>query len=101
LEKQDQGMVANLTLRQRRAAPHEPLRAIVSNADPIGFGLKISMPPGWRDREVGQGDDASGELPGGKRFQPERIKAIIAGSDDFSRNRGMTSGLPAQKAGRL
>jgi len=92
LEKQDQGTVANLTLRQRtelhRTNPvcancHELL-------DPIGFGLENFDAIGrWRDREEnGAAIDASGELPGGKRFSsPQELKAIIAErSEDFTRN---------------
>src|SRR5688572_30723184 len=92
LEKQDQKEVADLTLRERtelhRANPvcancHQTL-------DPIGFGLENFDSIGrWRDREASGGViDASGELPGGKRFSsPKELKAIIAErSDDFSRN---------------
>jgi hypothetical protein len=50
--------------------------------DPIGFGLENFDAIGrWRDRDSnGQPIDASGELPGGKRFaSPKDLKAIIAG----------------------
>ena len=92
LEKQDQGTVANLTLRQRTELHRAS--AICANChqtlDPIGFGLENFDAIGrWRDREEnGAAIDASGELPGGKRFSgPKELKAIIAQrSDDFSRN---------------
>ena len=92
LEKQDQGAVANLTLRQRTELHRT--NAVCANChqtlDPIGFGLENFDAIGrWRDREENGGAiDASGELPGGKRFSsPKELKAIIAGrSEDFSRN---------------
>jgi hypothetical protein len=92
LEKQDQGTIANLTLRQRTELHRT--NAICANChqmlDPIGFGLENFDAIGrWREREENGGEiDASGELPGGKRFSsPKELKAIIAGrGEDFSRN---------------
>jgi len=92
LEKQDQLAVANLTLRQRTELHRT--NAVCANChqtlDPIGFGLENFDAIGrWRDREENGGViDASGELPGGKRFSsPKELKAIIASrSDDFARN---------------
>ena len=92
LEKQDQGTVAKLTLRQRTELHRtNPVCANCHKTlDPIGFGLENFDAIGrWRDQEEHGGViDASGELPGGKRFSsPKELKAIIAGrSDDFSRN---------------
>lgn len=92
LEKQDQGKVAGLTLRQRMELHRtNPVCANCHQTlDPIGFGLENFDAIGrWRDREENGGlIDASGELPGGKRFSsPKELKAIIAQrSDDFSRN---------------
>lgn len=92
LEKQDQGAVANLTLRQRTELHRT--NAVCANChrtlDPIGFGLENFDAIGrWRDQEAnGTVIDASGELPDGQRFSsPKELKAIIAGRiDDFSRN---------------
>jgi hypothetical protein len=92
LEKQDQGTIANLTLRQRTELHRT--NAVCANChkmlDPIGFGLENFDAIGrWRDREEnGAVIDASGELPDGQRFSsPKELKAIIAQrSDDFSRN---------------
>jgi hypothetical protein len=92
LEKQDQGTIANLTLRQRTELHRtNPVCANCHKTlDPIGFGLEHFDAIGqWRDREEnGQLIDAAGELPGGKRFSsPKELKAIIAErTDDFSRN---------------
>lgn len=92
LEKQDQGTVANLTLRQRTELHRtNPVCANCHQTlDPIGFGLENFDAIGrWRDREENGGViDASGELPGGRRFSsPKELKAIIAErSEDFSRN---------------
>jgi hypothetical protein len=92
LEKQDQAAVANLTLRQRTELHRtNPVCANCHNTlDPIGFGLENFDAIGrWRDQEENGGViDASGELPGGKRFStPKELKAIIAArSEDFSRN---------------
>jgi hypothetical protein len=92
LEKQDQGQVANLTLRQRTELHRT--NAICAHChqtlDPIGFGLENFDAIGrWRDQEDNGGKiDASGELPGEKRFSnPKELKAIIAErTADFSRN---------------
>jgi hypothetical protein len=92
LEKQDQGRVANLTLRQRTELHRT--NAICAHChqtlDPIGFGLENFDAIGrWRDQEDNGGKiDASGELPGEKRFSnPKELKAIIAErTADFSRN---------------
>lgn len=92
LEKQDQTAVANLTLRQRTEL-HRTNPACANchkTLDPIGFGLENFDAIGrWRDREEHGGViDASGELPGEKRFSsPKELKAIIAERrEDFSRN---------------
>jgi mono/diheme cytochrome c family protein len=93
LEKQDQQKIASMTLRQRTelhrsnatcASCHKVL-------DPIGFGLENFDAIGrWRDKDDDSGSaiDATGELPGAKRFStPAELKRIIAGrTDDFSRN---------------
>jgi len=92
LEKQDQVAVANLTLRQRTELHRT--NAVCANChetlDPIGFGLENFDAIGrWRDKDDNGGTiDASGELPGGKRFStPKELKAIVARrADDFSRN---------------
>jgi mono/diheme cytochrome c family protein len=92
LEKQDERAVANLTMRQRTELHRTS--AVCANChqmlDPIGFGLENFDAIGrWRDHEENGGlIDASGELPGGKRFSnPKELKAIIAQrSEDFSRN---------------
>jgi hypothetical protein len=92
LEQQDQGTIANLTLRQRTELHRT--NAVCANChktlDPIGFGLENFDAIGrWRDKdENGGAIDAAGELPGGKRFSsPKELKAMIAGRvDDFSRN---------------
>lgn len=99
LDKQDQGKVANLTLRQRTELHRT--NAVCANChqllDPIGFGLENFDAIGrWREREEnGAVIDASGELPGipgkdsgGKRFSsPKELKAIISERrDDFCRN---------------
>jgi hypothetical protein len=92
LEKQDPQAVANLSLRERTELHRT--NAVCANChktlDPIGFGLENFDAIGrWREREAGgEAIDASGELPGGKRFSsPQELKAIIAERvDDFSRN---------------
>lgn len=92
LDSQDQETVANLTVRERtelhRSNPvcancHQTL-------DPIGFGLENFDAIGrWRDLDDnGEAIDASGELPGGKRFSgPKELKSIVGGRvDELSRN---------------
>ena len=92
LEKQDQETARNLTLRQLTELHRT--HAVCANChktlDPIGFGLENFDAIGrWRDKDDNGGAiDASGELPGGKRFSsPQELKSMIAGrGDDFSRN---------------
>jgi hypothetical protein len=92
LDQQNPQKIAHLTVRQRtelhRANPvcancHKVL-------DPIGFGLENFDAIGrWRDHDDSGGAiDATGELPGGKRFgTPRELKQIIAGHrDEFCRN---------------
>ncbi|MDB5296049.1 MAG: hypothetical protein JWO31_2032 [Phycisphaerales bacterium] len=92
LEKQDQDKIASMTLRQRTEL-HRTNAACASChkvLDPIGFGLENFDAIGrWRDKDDSGGAiDATGELPGAKRFgTPAELKRIIAGrTDDFSRN---------------
>lgn len=92
LDKQDPHKVADLTLRQRTELHRsDPACANCHKIlDPIGFGLENFDAIGrWRDRDDSGGKiDATGQLPGGKRFStPKELKRIIAGrSDDFCRN---------------
>lgn len=92
LEEQDQSKIAAMTLRQRTELHRtDPSCASCHKVlDPIGFGLENFDAIGrWRDKDdSGAAIDASGELPGGKRFStPSQLKRIIAGrTDDFSRN---------------
>ena len=92
LEKQDDAKVATLTLRQRTELHRtDPTCANCHQIlDPIGFGLENFDAIGrWRDAEdTGGAIDATGELPGGKRFSsPKELKAIIAAREaDLARN---------------
>jgi len=83
LEKQDQKVVANMTLRQRTELHlSNPTCANCHKVlDPIGFGLENFDAIGrWREEDdTGGAIDARGELPGGKKFSsPKELKAIIA-----------------------
>jgi hypothetical protein len=87
LEKQDKKKVGNLTLRQRTELHRT--NAVCANChkilDPIGFGLENFDAIGrWRDKDDSGGPiDATGELPGGKRFSsPKELKVIIAARKD-------------------
>lgn len=92
LDKQDKEKVADLTLRQRTELHRS--NAVCANChkilDPIGFGLENFDAIGrWRDKDDSGGAiDATGELPGGERFEtPKQLKQIIsAKSDQFCRN---------------
>jgi mono/diheme cytochrome c family protein len=104
LEKQDPQKVAALTLRQRTEL-HRTNPACASChkvLDPIGFGLENFDAIGrWRDRDDSGGAiDATGELPGGHRFEtPRELKRIIAARrDDFCHN--LTGKLLAYALGR-
>jgi mono/diheme cytochrome c family protein len=92
LEKQDDAKVANLTLRQRTELHRtDPSCANCHKIlDPIGFGLENFDAIGrWREKDDSGGlVDATGELPGGKRFSsPKELKGIIAARQaDLARN---------------
>ncbi len=92
LDKQDKEKIAGMTLRQRTelhrsnptcASCHKIL-------DPIGFGLENFDAIGrWRDKDdSGLPIDATGELPGEKRFKtPRELKQILsARTGDLSHN---------------
>jgi cytochrome c5 len=89
LDQQDAQKVAAMTLRQRTELHRS--NAVCANChkvlDPIGFGLENFDAIGrWRDRDDSGGAiDATGELPGARRFgTPRELKQIIAGrADDF------------------
>lgn len=92
LQKEDDAQVGTLTLRQRTELHRtDPTCANCHKIlDPIGFGLENFDAIGrWRDaEEAGGAIDATGELPGGKRFSsPKELKAIIAARQpDLARN---------------
>ena len=92
LDEQDQGTVANLSLRERTELHRtNPVCANCHKIlDPIGFGLENFDAIGrWREQDAqGQPIDSAGELPGGESFSgPKDLKNIIAGrSDDLARN---------------
>jgi len=71
----------NLTLRERLDAHrNQPQCASChSKIDPLGFGFENYDATGaWRDLEVGKPVDASGELPGGRKFDgPVEMKDIL------------------------
>jgi mono/diheme cytochrome c family protein len=90
---------ASLTLRQLTELHRtDPVCANCHKVlDPIGFGLENFDAIGrWRDQDDSGGAiDASGELPGDRRFgTPQELKQIIAAqTDDFCHN--LTSKLLA------
>jgi len=92
LEKENAADTANLTVRQRTEQHRtDPTCANCHRIlDPIGFGLENFDAIGrWRDAEEAGGPiDASGELPGGKRFSsPKELKAILSARQaDLARN---------------
>lgn len=92
LEKQGRDKVVNLTIRQRTELHRT--NAVCANChkvlDPIGFGLENFDAIGrWREvDDSGGAIDATGELPGKKRFgSPAELKRIIAErGDEVCRN---------------
>jgi hypothetical protein len=92
LEKTDGPQSANLTLRQRteRHRSDPTCANCHKTLDPIGFGLENFDAIGrWRDEdESGGAINATGELPGGRRFSsPRELKTIIAARQaDLARN---------------
>src|SRR6476469_9766641 len=104
LDKQDKQTVENLTLRQRTELHRkDPVCANCHKVlDPIGFGLENFDAIGrWRDKDDSGGPiDATGELPGGKKFStPTELKRIIGErKDDFTRT--LASKMMAYALGR-
>lgn len=92
LEEQRQEKVANLTLRQRTELHRtDPACATCHKImDPIGFGLENFDAIGrWRTKdEKGVAIDATGELPGGRKFSsPVELKKVLAARmADVARN---------------
>ncbi|MDF1714999.1 MAG: DUF1588 domain-containing protein, partial [Akkermansiaceae bacterium] len=83
LEKQKEEKVANLTLRERTELHRTDSACATCHKimDPIGFGLENFDAIGrWREKDdTGGAIDATGELPGGKRFTtPAELKEILA-----------------------
>ncbi|MEN8679137.1 MAG: DUF1592 domain-containing protein [Akkermansiaceae bacterium] len=83
LEKQKEEKVANLTLRERTELHRTDSACATCHKimDPIGFGLENFDTIGrWRENDdTGGAIDATGELPGGKRFTtPAELKEILA-----------------------
>ena len=83
LEKQKEEKVANLTLRERTELHRTDSACATCHKimDPIGFGLENFDAIGrWREQDdTGGAIDATGELPGGKRFDtPKELKEILA-----------------------
>ncbi len=104
LDEQDQKSVANLTVRQRTELHRtNPVCANCHQIlDPIGFGLENFDAIGqWRNQDRnGTPIDATGELPGGKRFSgPKDLKTIIAGRGD-ALARNLVEKLMAYALGR-
>jgi hypothetical protein len=104
LDKQDKQVIASMTLRQRTELHRSnPVCASCHKVlDPIGFGLENYDAIGrWRTvDDSARKIDASGELPGGRRFTtPAELKKIVADrKDDFCRN--LTGKLLAYTLGR-
>ena len=74
-------------LERHRAAPS--CAVCHDRMDPIGFGLEnYNAIGGWRTADGNFPIDASGELPGGKRFDgPAGLRAVLyAQQDQFARN---------------
>ena len=92
LERQRKDKVANLTLRERTELHRTDSACATCHKimDPIGFGLENFDAIGrWRDQDdTGGAIDATGELPGGKRFTtPTELKEILAARKaDVARN---------------
>jgi hypothetical protein len=87
----DDKPVDGLTLRQR-LEQHRSKAECASchnRLDPLGFGLENFDPVGrWRDEIAGDPVDASGELPGGQKFNgPAELKTVLLNrKQDFLRN---------------
>ncbi|MSU49005.1 MAG: DUF1592 domain-containing protein [Opitutus sp.] len=92
LAQPDNATAANLTLRQRTELHRTDAVCVNCHKilDPIGFGLENFDAIGrWREQDDSGGAiDATGELPGGKRFSsPRELKVIIAAKPaELSRN---------------
>jgi mono/diheme cytochrome c family protein len=90
LDEERRKVSGQITLRQllERHRSDAGCASCHRTMDAIGFGLENFNAIGrWRDRDDGGMVDASGELPGGRRFTgPAQLKAILlAQQDDFAR----------------
>lgn len=87
----DDAPVDGLTLRQRLEKHREQPECATCHVrmDPLGFGLENYDPIGrWRTRIGDQPVDASGELPGGEKFEgPGQLKKVLLSRKrEFIRN---------------
>lgn len=77
------------SLREQMAIHRESPKCSVCHKvmDPLGFGLENFDGIGrWREKEKGRPIDASGELPGGVRFQgPVELVGVLAKQQDAFR----------------
>jgi hypothetical protein len=90
LEEQGRGEVAKLTVRQKLELHRQnPACAACHNRiDPLGHALENFDPVGvWRTVDEGAPIDASGALPGDRKFaNPGEFKdALLARKDEFAR----------------
>jgi hypothetical protein len=78
---EDQGTKLTGTLRQKMEQHRQNPNCAICHAklDPLGFGLENFDAIGkWREQDEGKTIDASGELPGGKKFSgPKELRAIL------------------------
>ncbi|HEX3133626.1 MAG TPA: DUF1592 domain-containing protein [Planctomycetota bacterium] len=89
LEEQRRKVSGQITLRQllERHRSDADCASCHRTMDAIGFGLENFDAIGrWRDRDDGGMVDASGELPGGRRFTgPAELKRVLlTQQDDFA-----------------
>ncbi|MFN3167758.1 MAG: DUF1592 domain-containing protein [Phycisphaeraceae bacterium] len=87
LEQATQNVGENATLREQLAAHvADPNCAVChKRLDPIGLAMENFDAIGvWRDREAGKPIDATGELPGGVRFDgPVELKQVMLTKGDL------------------
>ncbi len=89
LDEQAVGKATSLRQELERHRADPSCAVCHDRMDPIGFGLEnYNAIGGWRTADGNFPIDASGELPGGTRFDgPAGLKAVLyAQQDQFARN---------------
>jgi hypothetical protein len=101
LDESKVGQSASLRQQMEAHRANPSCASCHSRMDPLGFGLEnLNAIGGWRDMDGKFPVDASGELPGGRKFQgPVALKALLKDDRD-AYVKGLTDKLLTYALGR-